>query len=493
MSKQFLIETIDFVPTVCEWVDVPVSEIPAELVNDTEVDESTKTVKKLEIEGVFQRAETVNRNKRVYPRSLWERLLDPKGPAMRAIGSNGMWGMLEHPKDGIGDIGKAAILTTSLRLTENNEVIGRARVLSTSQGRELQSLIADEVKLGISSRGRGTTNEKGIVQEDFELLAFDVVGNPSTIGAEPRPVAAASSNSNKTHTEAVTSNSVIEEEGNMSGTNLTSQFQALENKANAIFETDFSTASSFDVNNASSQLLEMAREAGEIKRNDPALSESADDLARRLAEYRRTITSSTSKKSVNEDENGDDDEDDFIDDSLFENMDDGDDEEDALRQLLGIANDALRDANQRVVELQEKLEASEALIEELAESEGDDDAEPTTDGVSSKQYDAAISMIQALNARTHKRRVRAAVKEAVRNNPALAGVVNRLEECTTADAVRELADDLGRITPQSKSRRHPELPPSGKMLESAGSDISENLSGLSRQHALASKAARNNR
>jgi hypothetical protein len=74
----------------------------------------------------------------------------------------------------------------------NNDLIGTVEVLSTPSGNILKELFRCGIKLGISSRGLGSVRQLGEggleVQDDFELIAFDFVSNPSTHGAFLSPV-----------------------------------------------------------------------------------------------------------------------------------------------------------------------------------------------------------------------------------------------------------------------------------------------------------------
>jgi hypothetical protein len=68
--------------------------------------------------------------------------------------------------------------------------MGKIKVLDTPSGRILKDLINNGVKLGISSRGLGSVKEQmgqTIVQEDFELICFDIVSEPSTPDAYVYP------------------------------------------------------------------------------------------------------------------------------------------------------------------------------------------------------------------------------------------------------------------------------------------------------------------
>jgi hypothetical protein len=69
---------------------------------------------------------------------------------------------------------------------DGDSIVGTVELLDTPAGKILQSLVESGVTLGISSRGVGSTvNEGGnqIVQEDFQLICFDMVSEPSTPGA----------------------------------------------------------------------------------------------------------------------------------------------------------------------------------------------------------------------------------------------------------------------------------------------------------------------
>ena len=65
-------------------------------------------------------------------------------------------------------------------------VMGKAKVLNTPSGQILKALVESGVKIGISSRGMGSVREqmgKAIVEDDFQLICFDIVSEPSTPNA----------------------------------------------------------------------------------------------------------------------------------------------------------------------------------------------------------------------------------------------------------------------------------------------------------------------
>jgi hypothetical protein len=139
-----------------------------------------KSGKDLYVVGIFSSAEIKNSNGRVYPRNILEReiskYMDEKVKQKCAIGQ------LNHPTSPEGDLEKAAILVEQLEWKSNN-VMGKAKVLTTPSGQIVRSLISDGVKIGISSRGLGDVSESGIVEDTYNLLTYDIVSNPSNIGS----------------------------------------------------------------------------------------------------------------------------------------------------------------------------------------------------------------------------------------------------------------------------------------------------------------------
>ena len=69
---------------------------------------------------------------------------------------------------------------------EDNDVFGKIQVLDTAAGNTLRALVEGGCSVGISSRGVGSVREQGgqtIVEDDFQLICFDMVSEPSTPGA----------------------------------------------------------------------------------------------------------------------------------------------------------------------------------------------------------------------------------------------------------------------------------------------------------------------
>jgi len=139
----------------------------------------------MKIRGTFQRAMEANNNGRVYPTAVLENQISRLQPL---ITERRLCGELDHPQNETVKLSNASHLVTKLEM-KGNEVIGEAEVLKTPAGLTAQALINGGVKIGISSRGMGTLSEdhtgNKIVNEDFKLVTFDLVADPSTRGAYP--------------------------------------------------------------------------------------------------------------------------------------------------------------------------------------------------------------------------------------------------------------------------------------------------------------------
>ena len=134
------------------------------------------------LSGVMQRCDEQNGNGRVYPAPILQR--EAKN-YMKVVKENRACGELDHPEDSVVNLKNASHMVTSI-WWEGKDLMGKIKVLSTPAGKILESLINDGVMLGISSRGLGSVTEsKGqtLVEDDFQLICFDIVSEPSTQGA----------------------------------------------------------------------------------------------------------------------------------------------------------------------------------------------------------------------------------------------------------------------------------------------------------------------
>ena len=154
------------------------------IIEDMQVLEESKANGTMKIKGIFQRADSPNHNKRIYEKTLLVREMKRLDEAIK---ERRLMGELDHPTHDAVKLGNVSHLVTHLRMN-GNEMIGEAEILNTPCGQVAQALIKGGVKLGISSRGMGSLTEKGdysMVNDDFKLVTFDLVADPSTKGAFP--------------------------------------------------------------------------------------------------------------------------------------------------------------------------------------------------------------------------------------------------------------------------------------------------------------------
>jgi hypothetical protein len=144
-----------------------------------------KTDGPMKIRGVFGRCNEKNNNGRIYPTAVLESQLSKVQPL---INERRLCGELDHPQNDTVKLSNASHLITKLDM-KGNELIGEAEILKTPAGLTAKALVEGGVKIGISSRGMGTLSEDHngdkIVNEDFRLVTFDLVADPSTRGAFP--------------------------------------------------------------------------------------------------------------------------------------------------------------------------------------------------------------------------------------------------------------------------------------------------------------------
>ena len=144
--------------------------------------------------GVLQRAEAKNQNGRVYPSEILQR--EAKNYNEGFIKQKRALGELDHPDSSVVNLANVSHNITEMHF-EGDNLIGTVEILTTPSGNILRELFKNGIKLGISSRGLGSVetvtegpNDQPVqkVGNDFELIAFDFVSNPSTHGAFMYPM-----------------------------------------------------------------------------------------------------------------------------------------------------------------------------------------------------------------------------------------------------------------------------------------------------------------
>ena len=144
------------------------------------IEENDKGQKEYFIEGVFMQAEIKNRNGRVYPKEVMQK--EVKRYNKEFVEQDRAFGELGHPEGPTINLDKVSHMITKLE-EDGNNYVGRAKILSTPNGQIVRNLIDDGAKLGVSSRGLGSLEQKGgaqYVKDDFQLAtAGDIVADPS--------------------------------------------------------------------------------------------------------------------------------------------------------------------------------------------------------------------------------------------------------------------------------------------------------------------------
>ncbi len=134
------------------------------------------------LSGKLQEADIQNGNGRIYPHAV---LMREMKNYSKLVNEKRALGELDHPEDSVINLKNASHLVTDV-WWDNKNVMGKVKVLDTPSGQVLKSLVSSGVKLGISSRGMGSVQESAgqtIVEDDFQLICFDFVSEPSTPNA----------------------------------------------------------------------------------------------------------------------------------------------------------------------------------------------------------------------------------------------------------------------------------------------------------------------
>jgi hypothetical protein len=134
------------------------------------------------LSGIMQMTETQNGNGRVYPHNTMIREVKNY---QKLVKERRALGELDHPDDSVINLKNASHMVTEIWM-EGKNVMGKIKVLETPSGKILKELVNGGVTVGVSSRGMGSvkeTNGQTIVEDDFQLICFDMVSEPSTPGA----------------------------------------------------------------------------------------------------------------------------------------------------------------------------------------------------------------------------------------------------------------------------------------------------------------------
>jgi len=173
MSKQLLI-------------DYSLFKVSPQMIAESEQKNNGKVI----VTGVLQRAGAPNQNERVYPKELLER--EAQKYKSTFIKENRALGELDHPESSVVNLSNVSHNVRDL-WWQGDDLMGKVEILATPAGNILKTLLGQGITVGISSRGMGSVKESANggtveVQDDFELVCWDFVSNPSTHGAFMSPI-----------------------------------------------------------------------------------------------------------------------------------------------------------------------------------------------------------------------------------------------------------------------------------------------------------------
>jgi hypothetical protein len=135
--------------------------------------------KVLILSGKLQEAECLNGNKRIYPMDILKREVENY---RKFVEQRRAMGELDHPDSSVVNLQNVSHIVTDI-WWDGKKVMGKIEVLNTPSGNILKNLVEAGIKMGISSRALGSVsqrNGKTYVEDDLQLICFDMVSEPST-------------------------------------------------------------------------------------------------------------------------------------------------------------------------------------------------------------------------------------------------------------------------------------------------------------------------
>ena len=170
----------------------PLSEFISFRLSKQQINEAVQNMtsgKPFYVTGILQSAGKKNQNGRVYPREVLIREANRYG--QNEIQEGRAYGELDHPDSQVVNV-KNASHTIEELWWDGDNLMGKLEILDTPSGNIVRNILLAGKTLGISSRGLGSvkqvTENTVEVQDDFELICWDFVSNPSTRGAFMKPL-----------------------------------------------------------------------------------------------------------------------------------------------------------------------------------------------------------------------------------------------------------------------------------------------------------------
>ena len=161
-------------------IDYTLFDVSPQMITESEAQNNGRVV----VQGVLQRAGAKNQNGRIYPKDILMR--EVKSYKKVQIAEKRALGELDHPESSVVNLQNVSHNVLDAYF-QGDDVVGKVEILDTPAGKILKELLKAGIKLGISSRGLGSVNQidEATVQvgNDFELICWDFVSEPSTPGA----------------------------------------------------------------------------------------------------------------------------------------------------------------------------------------------------------------------------------------------------------------------------------------------------------------------
>ena len=158
----------------------------SEAIEDVEyiTEEKENGGKNYKIRGIFMQADVKNRNGRVYPMEVLQKEVNRYNK--KFINEDRAFGELGHPEGPTVNLERVSHMVTKL-YPDGKNFVGEAKILKTPMGEIVKSLMDEGAKLGVSSRGMGSLDQRNganYVRNDFYLAtAADIVADPSAPNA----------------------------------------------------------------------------------------------------------------------------------------------------------------------------------------------------------------------------------------------------------------------------------------------------------------------
>jgi len=172
MARQVLVDYIPF-------------QVTPQQINESMANNNGRVV----VEGVLQRSGAKNQNGRIYPKEILAR--EVANYKKTQIAEKRALGELDHPESSVVNLNNVSHNVLDC-WWKGDDVVGKVEILGTPSGNILKELLKAGILLGISSRGLGSVKELDegtvAVEDDFELICWDFVSNPSTHGAFMKPI-----------------------------------------------------------------------------------------------------------------------------------------------------------------------------------------------------------------------------------------------------------------------------------------------------------------